>query len=105
MIAEDFTGDGLLDLAGRAASGEWYLSENTGAGFVNVLWESWEASHAAPRDAVGPSTQAAVIPAAGGMHSFDRWLESDEGSRVAGRLLNTLDPTTGWGSMSRWALR
>jgi subtilisin family serine protease len=105
VIAEDFTGDGLLDLAGRAASGEWYLSENTGAGFVNVLWESWEASHAAPRDAVGPATQAAVVPAAGGMHSFDRWLESDEGSRVAGRLLNTLDPTTGWGSMSRWALR
>jgi len=40
----DFNGDGKLDIAGRAGTGDWWVASNTGSLLVNVYFGSWDES-------------------------------------------------------------
>ncbi|MEZ6146220.1 MAG: FG-GAP-like repeat-containing protein [Planctomycetaceae bacterium] len=41
VVAGDFDGDGLTDIAGRASTGSWYVARSNGNRFFNQLWGAW----------------------------------------------------------------
>ncbi len=44
VLAGDFDGDGLTDIAGRASTGSWYIARSNGNRFFNQLWGAWSAN-------------------------------------------------------------
>ncbi len=44
VVAGDFDGDGLTDIAGRASTGSWYIAKSDGNRFFNQLWGAWTAN-------------------------------------------------------------
>ncbi len=44
VVAGDFNGDGLTDIAGRSSNGSWYVAKSNGTRFVNELWGNWSTS-------------------------------------------------------------
>jgi hypothetical protein len=92
----DFTGDGRLDLVGRTNYGQWWVGMNTGSGFVNQLWTTWNEAANWQDVRVGDFDGDGKADIAGRTASGDWWVAISTGLSFINEYWGHWNPNATW---------
>jgi hypothetical protein len=75
ILVADFDGDGRSDIAGRTASGDWWVSRSTGTALSAKLWGNWSSANTWTNVSTGDFNRDGRIDIAG-RNNLGEWFVS-----------------------------
>jgi hypothetical protein len=102
VLVADFDGDGKADIAGRVASGDWWVSRSTGSVLSAKLWGNWSSANTWSNVNVGDFNRDGRMDIAG-RNNLGEWFVSRSTGTTPANAAFASAKWGQWSTLTSWS--